>query len=100
MVLLRVVSGYASVLRLGEVHGDICVLQQLADIHSVVRGHDKPDTRLDRQWETAHLDLVLDDDAQTPQCFFGIRDIAQDDAELVAAEPGDDVLRAMLSAKR
>ena len=56
----------------------------------------EPDARLDRQRHAVDLDRLADDGAQ-PAEHLGrlarVVDAGQDDAELVAAEPGDGVAR-------
>ncbi len=64
MVGAGLVADYRGVLRLGHVHGYVCVLQQLFDVGTVIGGDDETDARLDRQRKAAHLHLVLDNVVQ------------------------------------
>ena len=92
VVLVGVVAHHTRVLALGDVHGDVGPLQQIVDVIAVFGGDDEADAGVDRQGQPAHLDLAVDDVAQTPERFLGIRDRREDHAEFVAAETGDGVL--------
>ncbi len=79
-------------LGLGDVHGHIGVLKEVVHVDAVVGRDHVPDARLDRQRETAHLDLVLDDVAQPAKHLFGVAYLGQDEPELVPAQACHGVL--------
>ena len=97
VVLLGAVAHHARVADLGQVQGDVGVLQELVEVRPVVGAEREPDARLGRDRQSGELEGLLDDREQTLESrtrFALADDPRQDDAELVAAETGDRVTRA------
>ena len=93
MVELGAVLQYPRVLGLGGVHRDLGVLKQRIDIGVAAGRRHEADARRHRQRQSADLDLGGDDVAQTPQRLLRVGDVAEDETELISAQPGDGVTR-------
>ena len=93
VVLRWVVTNHTAVLLFGHVHGDVGTLEEIVDVNTVIGSHHEPDARIDGEWKAADADLVLDHGPYPPEDFGRIGDVAQDDPEFIAAEPGHIIRR-------
>ena len=97
VVLLGVVVADPGVRALGHLQGDVGVLQGQVGRLAVARHEDHAHARLDRDGQAGQVDLLLDRGLDPGQHRGGLELGAhplQDEAELVAAEPGHGVLVA------
>ena len=100
VVLVEVgpVLEHAGALGLGGIHGHLGVLEEGVDVGIGLRRDDEADAGRHREGQAAHVHLGGDDLSQPQQRLLGVADVAQDEAELVAAQPRDGVPGAHVGA--